>query len=291
MYNVMRLNKKNVQKFKDINDRRNVFNNLNEDFFSIYDESNFAQQIFQRREVKLIFQGDIVIGYVWYTSIDKNMYTINSFYVNKPIDYDDYVYIFKLLTLSLKKNCTYIYFCEDNGFNCSILEKLSFIKSSGTIKMVANINNKYELPCNGEITFRKLEKNKDEKLRCNIQNAIFKSDDRVPLIQEDIYFDEVQDYYIDNGAIFAKYGDKYIGYGQFILEDNEPIIVNFGIVESFRGYGYSKLLLAYMLNCIAEEGYNRVYIKVDTKNLVAINLYSGMKFNILSERYNYILKK
>lgn len=295
MYNIIRLSKGNIERLKEINYRRNDFNTLNLDFFEIYEKSNFAQQIFQRRNVKLVLRGDKIVGYIWYTNIDKGKYVINSLYVDRDIVGADYPYVFKLITLNLKSKNIYIYNCEVNDYNGNMLEKLNFIKGSGTIKMVNNIDKYYSYQqCynnNSKITFKQLEKNKDEKLRCHIQNEIFKSNERVPLTDEDIYFDEIQDYYIDDGAAFIKYMDKYIGYAQYILEDNEPIIVNFGLIDEYRGYGYSKLLLMYMLHLIQQKGYRRVFIKVDCNNVPAINLYKTMKFIVLSENYNYILKK
>ncbi|WP_406541200.1 hypothetical protein [Clostridium ljungdahlii] len=52
---------------------------------------------------------------------------------------------------------------------------------------------------------------------------------------EDIYFDEAQDYYFEKGAIFLKQNDEYIGYGQIVMENDIPVIVNFGILKEFRG--------------------------------------------------------
>lgn len=291
MYCVRRLNKKNIQKFKEINKNRNVFNDLNMDFFDVYNNSNFTQKFFERRNVKLVFQGSKIVGYGWYTSLAEGKYNLNSLYVDKDDKDSDYIYIYKLLTLNLKNKASYLYTCETNSLNNVVLERLNFIKGSGTVKMIANIYNDYSIHEYGDITFKILEKNKDEKLRCYIQNEIFRSDSRVPLTEEDMYFDEVQDYYIDLGAVFIKYKDKYIGYGQFILDEGVPVIVNFGLLNDYRGYGYSKLLLRYILTLIGKQGYDRVYIKVNADNVIAINLYASMNFKVISEIYNYILKK
>ena len=91
------------------------------------------------------------------------------------------------------------------------------------------------------ITFSIVQKDKDEKARCILQNEIFNNDDRIPINIEDIYYDEAQEYYFDKGAIFIELDNKPIGYGQIIVEDKVAIIVNFGIIEKYRKEGYGKV--------------------------------------------------
>ncbi len=132
-----------------------------------------------------------------------------------------------------------------------------------------------------------MKKDKDEKARCLLQNEIFKNDDRIPINIEDIYYDEAQEYYFDKGAIFIKFDNIPIGYGQIIIEDKVASIVNFGIIEKYRKKGYGKVFLRYLLNIAVDNEFSRVSLKVDSNNVVALNLYIALGFNIKKEFYTW----
>ncbi len=106
----------------------------------------------------------------------------------------------------------------------------------------------------------------------------FKSHDRIPLTKEDIYFDESQNYYVKDASFFIKKDDEYIGYGQVILENNIPFIVNFGILSNFRKEGYGKVLLNHILNKLKIKGFKKVMIRVSSENEIALNLYKSLGF-------------
>ena len=197
---------------------------------------------------------------------------------------------YKFLLDTLKKNCSVTYLCESNNYNYEILKNLGFIKKDGMLILYLNMTENIPLVLHENLQFEVLKKGRDEHIRCEIQNNIFKEDTRVPLAVEDIYFDEVQSYYFDKGSVFLKKDGRHIGYGQVIIEHNIPVIVNFGILKEYRGKGYSKSLLTYLLKIIQYNGFNNVKIKVKSTNKVALNLYKGIGFKITGETYNWELK-
>ncbi|AGY74449.1 GNAT family N-acetyltransferase [Clostridium autoethanogenum] len=290
MYKCVKLTNKNLKYFRELNNKRYLFNPVNEDFFKTYDRYNFAKQLILRRRVKLIKKDLHYIGYIWSDVSYNKMCTINAMNVLcNCIAPDNLPY--KYLINTIKEPCTIKYICQNNNYNFNLLKSIGFKKGEGTLTLYKNLLENIPLIFDEKLQFKIFEKGKDEQKRCEIQNEIFKTDTRVPLTLEDIYFDEAQDYYFEKGAIFLKQNDEYIGYGQIVMENDIPVIVNFGILKEFRGKKYGKALLIYLLKIMYCSGFNRVIIKVKSSNYIALQLYTNMGFRIESERYNWTLDK
>lgn len=292
MYKVIRLSKYYLNELRKLNSNRELFNKCNDDFFSIYDTSSFASQIFIRRRVRLLLKDDVVLGYVWIEPFDKDINKIKSLYVEG--DYNDAsiceAYEFLLDTLP-KKKC-YIYNCLQNKINEKLLKYLLFSVKDSTISLIKSIdsydeNFKLDSINSEGIYTRTFMRDKDEELRCRIQNDIFKSNKRIPLSVDDIYFDEAQDYYMNDCALFLYYNDQCIGYGQLMLDHNIPLIVNFGIIEEYRGKGFSKVLLSKLLNKASMLDYKECLIRVSSNNDKALNLYKSFGFKVYEEAAEY----
>ncbi|WP_411679486.1 GNAT family N-acetyltransferase [Clostridium thailandense] len=291
MYECVGLNKKNLVYFKSLNERKNEFNSLNEDFFETYNNCNFAQQIFLRRRVKLLRINSKYIGYIWSNTNDKDICSINAINVLKVLGSIKIHMLYKLLIDTLKNKSVINYLCESNDYNYEILKNIGFNKKEGTLILYSNISKESLEYFDNGFEFQNLKIGKDEAKRCQIQNEIFKDDNRIPLNIEDIYFDQIQSYYFDRGSIFLKKDGEYIGYGQIIIEDRIPTIVNFGILKEYRGNGYSKVLLSHLLKIIKFNGFDIVKIKVKSTNVPAINLYEKLGFYKKNEVYMWELKR
>lgn len=295
MYKVVRLNKYSLDILRKLNSNRELFNISNENFFSIYEKSNFPSQIFIRRRVRLLFEDDVAIGYVWIEPYEKDVNKIKSLYVQGDYNEASTRDAFEFLLHSLPKKKNYIYSCLQNDFNDKLLKDLYFSIKGDTITLRKDIEkyndenkDKFE-PIEKEfLSHRTFVKDKDEELRCQIQNDIFKNKKRIPLSVDDIYFDEAQEYYMEEGAIFLYYKDQCIGYGQIMLEDEKPIIVNFGLIEEYRGMGFSRILLNLLLKKVAMLNYRECFIKVSSSNDKALGLYKSSGFSIHEENSEYI---
>lgn len=291
MYECVGLNKRNLVYFKELNERKNEFNSLNEDFFETYNNCNFAQQIFLRRRVKLLRINSKYIGYIWSDTNDKDICSINAINVLKVLGSIKVHMLYKFLIDTLKNKHVINYLCESNEYNYEILKNIGFNKKEGTLILYSNISKESPEYFDDGLEFENLKIGKDEAKRCQIQNEIFKDDNRIPLNIEDIYFDQIQGYYFDRGSIFLKKDGEYIGYGQIIIEDKIPTIVNFGILKEYRGNGYSKALLSHLLKIIKLNGFDIVKIKVKSTNVPAINLYEKLGFRKKNEVYMWELKR
>jgi GNAT superfamily N-acetyltransferase len=270
----------------ELNNQRAEFNSLNEDFFSFYNNLNSLQKILLTRQVTLLKYNNQYVGYIWIDKERKNQYFINSFYI---ID-ESYMLSGGLcITKTLKRNSILFYDCEKNKNNFSLLEKLGFIKENGTMELKRKIHYKNTVLFDRAITLEPFIKGKHESIRCDLQNSIFMNTSREPLTLEDIYFDEQQEYFIDEGALLLKFENEYIGYGQIIMDSNLPTIVNFGIIEKYRYMGLGKLLLKSLINKIYDMNFNEVKIRVDSNNKIAYKLYTSEGFGLIREYYRWQL--
>lgn len=283
MCKCIKLSKNNIKQFQILNNNRLGFNKLNDDFFSCYNSSNIIQKLFLKRTITLLIDGNKCVGYMWANLKDKNSYIINSLNVFRCSNEEKYI---SLLLGSLRVGYAASYTCESNGHNIYILENAGFKKIHGTVKMELHLQDDFNPKITNEVSFKILEKGKEENIRCNIQNEVFKNDTRIPISIRDIYFDQCQDYYFDDGAIFIMKGNKHIGYGQIILDNSIPIIVNVGILKEYRGRGYGKALINYLLKMTSRYKFDKVLINVDWNNKVALELYKECGFKIITEQYD-----
>jgi GNAT superfamily N-acetyltransferase len=291
MFKWEKLTKSNMRYLKQLSFYNEIFNSLNSDFFSAYTNYNYFQRILQKRNVRILKYNSNYIGYIWVDSFSNLDCKILSLVMSEKVMYTGSN--INLINPLFKKNSNVSYQCDCNSSNSKILSSLNFIKDFGIYEMIFSLNtslNLYKENYEGKISFFNFKKNKDEQLRCDIQNEIFHTPNRIPIDINDIYLDEQQSYYIDNWSIFMKKGDKYIGFGQIILENRTPLIVNFGIIKDYRNLGYGKRLLYYLLNLLNKTGYKKVKIKVDCKNKAGINLYKKIGFKIKNEVYTWVLK-
>jgi len=271
-----RLRNKFANSFIELNKKRHEFNLLNEDFFKYYNRVNFLSKYFLRRQVILLEESNKLVGYMWYSKIDqgKNNYLINALYVEK--EYMD----LKCKTLfNLFKRDSNFYFDGKVSKNTAdFIEELGFFKKNGTYEMSFLLNNLMHEPLMDKVEFIPFQKGKYEKLRCDLQNEIFFEKDRRPLTVKDIIIDEMQDYFVEDWCIFVKYEKQFVGYGQIIITDSWPLIVNFGILEAYRRKGLANALLNHLLNILYNSGYKKVKIKVDISNTAAYMLYEKKGF-------------
>jgi len=74
--------------------------------------------------------------------------------------------------------------------------------------------------------------------------------------------------------------DNIIGYGH--LDKEENIWLGICIIEKYRGQGYGKIIINYLIDYSIEKKIEKIYLTVDKNNKIAKNLY---------EKYNFKLNK
>lgn len=284
MYRCKKLNWFNINKFRKLNRENICFDFTKEDFFKVYNELNIFEKFLYNKNVKLLKCNKEYIGYIWVNNICKNFYKINSMTINSS---NDNIFLYKKFFESFKKGTLFEVDCD---FNMSLIE-IGFKEVNKLFEMKVKLEEKYDIELPSKISFKTFEKGEDEDIRCDLQNRIFKTTSRIEIDIDDIVFEEGQKYYLNEGSIFIKYGEKFIGYGQLIKENNKVSIVNFGILDEFRNKGYSKILLKYLLNIAIDNNFKDIYLKCNSNNTKALKLYKDHNFKVEKEfcTWDYIV--
>lgn len=283
----------NMDAFKEIYNKNFEQISYNKDFFKCYEEQNFLIKFLYRKFIRLIKVDGNYIGYIWYEGGVGKHIKVWALYID--ISYKELIDEY---TLSYFDNDILYYEAIDSIENTLILNELGFKKENYTLLLKMNITNydnkemilyldneylnkftnKINENTNNTLSLRKLSIGKDEILRCNIQNDIFSQWSRRPLTIDDIYADMTQDYFLRDLCFFGMINKEYIGYGQIIFNRNMYTIVNFGIVNKYRGMGLSKIFLNKIIIAAKDYGIEELYIRVDSNNIKAINLYRWIGF-------------
>lgn len=282
MYVCELLTRNSLISIKELNTNRHEFNVHNEDFFQIYYTKGLLGKMLLRKNIYILKKNDEYIGYLWRSEEGGDHYHINSLTIIKSECSEEN--LLRLISFFKYKNKAY-YICKNNGYNIRLLESIGFKKKSGTFHMECLLNNEEVFIIPKHIEFKTFQRGRDEEIRCFIQNEVFKNETRKPLTVKDIIFDQCQDYYFPKGTVFIKAQDSYIGYGQIIIDNYIPLIVNVGILKEYRNKGYGEALIKHILNIAREFNFSKVRIKVDWNNDRALSLYKKCGFKVLEEDY------
>lgn len=288
MYVLERINKKNFKYLQDLNSKSKDINKLNEDILMEINGDRFIRKFKLSSKLRIISCKGKYVGFIWFekSKYEYNVYNIKSIYAEG----DNLINVYNKLLSIIPDSYSVIYYSSiDTHIYNNVLEALKFKRLSGTCEMKINLkkinikSDKLE-----KLNFKIFKSNRDEALRCKLQNSIFYNSNRTPLTVEDIKYDLTQKYFIKNGGVFLYYKDEPIGYGQIVYDKRVYYIVNFGIIPSFRGNGYSKVLLYKLCSLAQSFNAEELYLKVDVNNKVAIDLYKNLGFEILDKYYKWI---
>ena len=285
MISFEKLNSKNIDKFYFLLNEAMDKVPFRENFKDYYDEKSFIIRFVIKKMVKIIKKDDIYVGYIWVEPQDSNSVRILDMYIK-----EEYIHKFnKTLPLILKSNLV-TYDTFENYSSIALLQRLHFdrIRPTFLLKLdktySSNFNDKH-------LNFSIYNPIKDASTRCNMQNSIFKEENRVPLTIEDIHYDARQDYYIADLCIFIKYDNVPIGYGQIIYSRKLYTIANFGIIVAYRKKGFGKVLIKKLISAAKEKGIDTLYIRVDSTNIPAIMLYENVGFKKLGTFSSWLWSK
>lgn len=295
-----RLSSNNFENFKNLNLERFSKENYDKNFFEYYENEKFFLKIFLKKFVKLFIYRKEVIGYIWYEIPVEMPVRVWSLYI-KP----EYIDLLSPEILKSFNNTILSYeTCNDEDTN-RMLINLGFKKVKPSLLMnielsnynkvaqvallknslehnsnvINSLNNLYNGNIrNINITTEKVLLDRDEELRCKIQNSVFSATTRIPLEVEDIQNDIEQDYYMEDLSLFIKLNNIAIGYGQIIFNRDMYTVVNFGILKEFRGYGFGKILLNELINAAKKMQINELFIRVEENNYSALKLYNWIGF-------------
>lgn len=78
--------------------------------------------------------------------------------------------------------------------------------------------------------------------------------------------------------------NKFVAYCIISVIDRQAEIINIGTQQNYRGKGFAKQLLAYVMNNLT---FDKMFLEVSTNNVAAIRLYKSVGFQEISRRKNY----
>lgn len=289
MFKIESLNKTNQDKFLDLNTLAIEVKEDTYDIYTWYTKLPWYKKLIMRRQIKIFKYDNSYIGYGFFTKDSCNSYNIKSFYVKDDTKSNE---LFKMFFQTIRTDKATITATTIKAKMEPLLESNNFKIQSKSIEMWFDTDDinmpNLKFP---EISVVDFCEEKDESYRCALQNSVFQNENRIPLSIDDILFEETQSYYIKGGAIFLAYENRYIGYGQIILENNIPVIVNVGILDDYRGKGYSKVLIYELINKAISLGFHRIKIRCYLDNIIALNLYKSVGFVESNELNSWIYKK
>ncbi|WP_346870628.1 GNAT family N-acetyltransferase, partial [Clostridium sp. UBA5119] len=265
MYRLETLNNSN---FNFINEF-DITNEYKEELIDICTNKNIFKKLLLGKNIKYIKSQQKYIGFLWYSKLQYQVYKIHCIkFIPEYSTFEYYKEVFKFFN-----SCNSIIISENNNLNTTLLIELGFSVERAIIEMKRDISSYEEQNNDENISFATFKEGKDEKYRCLIQNKVFDSANRQSINKEDIIYEKYQNYYIPEGCIFIKHKGVHVGYGQLIKKDSKIYIANFGILPEYRGKGYGKKLLKYIVNIAHDLGNSKIYLKCDKKNIEAVNLY------------------
>ena len=300
MVSLVRLSSSNLDEFKKLYEENFKRETYDKDFFEYYTNQSFIPKMFSKKFVKLFMYNGEFIGYIWYELPIDIQVKVFSLYVE-----DKYIDIINNNIFKKFNEKSLVYESIENSSSNKLLNNLGFKKARPSLIMslkvddykkgdeienikfnvqhnsnLLNLLNRYSEQKNNiiSVSFQKVDIKNEALLRCEIQNNVFRNIDRVPIEVEDIENDFKQESYIEDLAIFMKLNNIVVAYGQIIYIRKMYTIVNFGVVDIFRGMGIGKLLLDNLISKAREKNIDELALGVDKNNINAISLYKWIGF-------------
>lgn len=284
MVHYEKLSNKNFSSLESLVNEFFLINKYRLNIISIYNGLNFFKKLLYKNKIIMILVDSKYVGYVYFERFSIDTIFINDLYIK-----DEFLEIVNLNSIKIFKDKVLFYQTFEDDLTRKILINNKFTKSETTMLLKYNLNIKIKIKHDENISFRQFRIDKDEKLRCEIQNDIFNYNGREPINIRDIMYEEKQDYYRSDRCVFILLDNKEIGYAQIIYNKGMYMLVNFGILEEYRGLGYGEILLEYMINLAYDIKLSQLYIRVNDSNYKALNLYKKIGFKFLGY-YNTFIK-
>lgn len=267
-----------LRRYKLIKNSLKSFDSSSFRFYSRFDGS-FVLYIF-RRECWLIMNDSALLGIIFTSHIKQQIYYVPV--SQKQFSFMAVAFLIKKYTNSAGYTLKLIY--SSASFKAASqylrVRPVTDIKHMKCNISSSNISNPF-LPQGVEIHTMK---NGEESIRAELQNSIFGANkNRIPITIDEVIGEKRIKGYIGPMCYILKVNGIPAGYGQIMIIDDEYSLINFGLIPSYRGYGYGDIFLKYILYKCESSGILSLHLTVDNNNPPAISLY---KKNGFMELYN-----
>lgn len=85
----------------------------------------------------------------------------------------------------------------------------------------------------------------------------------------------------------AEYNDNLVGYICASIFHDEGHILNLASHPLYRRMGVAKALVKDIISYIRDHGGKKIFLEVRTSNMIAVQLYNGLGFEITARRKDY----
>lgn len=280
MYKLETVNNSNL----NFIDKFNITTEYKEELLDICTNKNIFKKILLGKNMKFIKIDTNYIGFMWFSKTHHQCYKIHCIKIvpqfNTKFYYEEFFRFFN-------SNFT-IKICDNNNLKKEFLLEKGFRIVKTIVEMSrAIVNEEIFDTIDDSIYFRVFVDGEDEYKRCLIQNKVFNSLNRQAIDEEDIQYEKCQKHYIPEGCIFITKDGIDVGYGQLIKKDSQIYIANLGVLPAYRGKGYGKQLLIYLLKLATKFEISNIYLRCDEENIDALKLYNSLGFKIIDSYCEY----
>lgn len=283
MVTSMQLTGKDIESLKDVLVRYKEFNELNEDLYGTYTKSSILVKFQYRTGLRIISYKSNPAMIIWsearnYSSKIRAIIPFDYLYtITDPGFFSEVIFAFKS-TLSIHLDIRrFEYMAVLNETNEKILTAMVFQVKKGILVMHLNLKDAINPTKPVELKKFRMEDIKD---RVNIQNNIFDNKNRIPINSADILMEISRKSYIQELSLFLVHDSELAGYGQITNHNGKAFLVNFGIVDRFRGMRLSKDFLLAILKEAKDYGFIELNLEVRADNKRAVDLYTSVGFTI-----------
>lgn len=283
MITSMQLTGKDIESLKDVLLRYKEFNELNEDLYGTYTKSSILVKFQYRTGLRIINYKSNPAMIIWsearnYSSKIRAIIPFDYLYtITDPEFFSDVIFAYKS-TLSMHLDIRrFEYMAVLNETNEKILTAMVFQVKKGILVMHLNLQDAPNPTKPVELKKFRMEDIID---RVNIQNNIFDNKNRIPINSADILMEVSRKSYIQELSLFLVHDSELAGYGQITNHNGKAFLVNFGIVDRFRGMRLSKDFLLAILREAKDYGITEVNLEVRADNKRAVDLYTAVGFTV-----------
>jgi GNAT superfamily N-acetyltransferase len=260
---------------------RNSLKSFNPSSYRFYSEFDGPFIIYiLRRECWLIMDGSSLLGIIFTSPVRQQVY-----YIPVAKKHPS----FMATAFFIKK------YTKTTGYTLKLTYSSASFKAASAYLRVKPITNLKHMKCSISsvhpsspilphgIEIKPMRKG-EESIRVELQNSIFGGNkNRTPLTVDEVIGEQRLAGYMGSMCYILKVNGKPVGYGQIMVSNCIYSLINFGIIPSFRGYGYGDTFLKYILYRCESAGIENLQLTVDNSNPAAIGLY---KKNGFVELYN-----
>lgn len=296
-YTIVYLNQADKIKYSEFLNKEDNFNELNGSLNINDKASGIFDNLLGRITEALVLIEERPVFYINYIK-SGNTSIVDRILIDEEYNFSDenYDYIRENIFIErglLSKTDYFLYTVKYTPVNFHFMSKLGFYVVDSRLIMKFELSGSHRLNTynkNDDLRIVTVTSEDEMKIRVKVQNEAFDNPKRIPLTLSDVVMQSNDSSYLSDLSLLLMKDNKGIGYGQIVYEHNKYYLVNFGIIPTERGNGYSDFLLIKLLDAALNNGAKEVNLEVYSDNKSAVGLYTKHGFNIEMKKVKWLYK-